>query len=90
MKQEMITGTVGTALGIIGTATQTEQVLRIVSLVMTIIGALITYVALPLLAWYKKSKADGKITADEVKEGVEIIKDGTEKVQDEVNKNNEK
>ena len=90
MKQEMITGSIGTALGIIGTATQTEQVLRIVSLVITIIGALITYVALPLLAWYKKAKKDGKITADEVKEGVEIIKDGTEKVQDEVDKHNEK
>ena len=49
------------------TATQTENVLRIVSLVASIIGSLVI-LASKILSWYAKAKADGKITAEEVGE----------------------
>ena len=78
----MITGAVGTSLGVIGTATQTNEVLQTISLIITIIGAIISMIVVPILSWYFKAKKDGKITPDEIKEGVEIIKDGTEKLSD--------
>lgn len=82
MKEEMIVGSVGTSLGIIGTATQVNEVLKTISLVITIIGALITYIVVPLIVWYRKSKSDGKIDKDEINEAIDIIKDGSEKIKD--------
>lgn len=90
MKEEMIVGSVGTSLGIIGTATQVNEVLKTISLVLTIVGALITYIIVPLIAWYKKAKADNKITTEEIKEGIEIITTGTEKVKEDVDKHEPK
>ena len=90
MKTELITGGVGTTLGVIGTATQTNEVLQTISLVITIVGAIISMIVVPLLTWYHKAKADGKITKEEVKEGVKILAEGTDKVKQEVDKHNEK
>ena len=84
MKNEFITGLVGTGLSAVGTGLQPNELLEIISLVITIIGGLITFVIIPLINWYKQSKQDGKITKDEIKEGVDIIKDGAEKVKGEI------
>ena len=88
----LLIGTCGTALSFIGTATQTNEILQNISLVITIIGGLITFIILPLLNWYQKSKQDGKIDKDELKDGIDIIVDGTEKIKDEIDKkdNNKK
>lgn len=86
MKEEIITGTIGTGLSAVGTATQTNEILQTVSLIITIIGGLITFIVLPLLNWYNKAKKDGKIDAEEIKEGVQIISDGSEKVKNEIDK----
>ena len=90
MKTELITGAVGTTLGVVGTATQTNEVLQTISLVITIIGAFISMILVPLLSWYIKAKKDGKITAQEIKEGVETTKEGLDKFKDEIDKHNEK
>ena len=86
MKHELILGSVGTSLGVIGTAVQVNEVLKTISLIITIVGALITYIVVPLIAWYRKAKADDKITTDEIKEGVEIISTGAEKTKEEIDK----
>lgn len=86
MEKELITGAVGTTLGIVGTATQTNEVLQTISLIITIIGAVISMIVVPLLSWYIKAKKDGKITAEELKEGAETLKDGLDKTNDELNK----
>ena len=86
MKNEIITGTIGTGLSAIGTATQTNEILQTISLIITIIGGLITFIVLPILNRYNKAKQDGKIDAEEIKEGVQIITDGSEKVKDEIDK----
>ena len=88
----LLIGTCGTALSVIGTATQTNEILQNISLVITIIGGIITFIILPLLNWYQKSKQDGKIDNDELKDGIDIIVDGTEKIKDEIDKkdNNKK
>lgn len=88
MKNELIGGAIGTTLSVIGTALQTQEVLQIISLIITIIGGLISFIVVPILNWYRKAKEDGKIDADEIKEGVNIIVDGTKDVKDAVDQAN--
>ena len=85
MKNELIGGSIGTALSAVGTGLQPNEVLETISLVITIIGGLITFIIVPLITWYKNAKKDGKIDADEAKEAVKIITDGSEKIKGDVN-----
>lgn len=82
MNKEIISGTIGTCLSAVGTGLQTNEVLEMISLIITIVGGIITFIVVPLINWYKHAKKDGKITIDEVKDGVEIIKDGVEEIND--------
>ena len=90
MEREIIGGAVGTGLSAIGTATQTNELLQTISLVITIIGGLITFIIIPLITWYKKSKEDGKITKDEIKEGIDIVVKGGEEIKDTIDKGKDK
>ena len=81
MKQSWIGGIIGTSVSATGTALQTNEVLQTISLIITILGGVITIV-FALLGWYQKAKADGKIDKDEIKEAVDIIKEGTEDIKD--------
>ena len=90
MKDELIGGSVGTALSAVGTGLQTNDVLQTISLIITIIGGLITFIIVPLLTWYKNAKKDGKIDADELEEGVKIVIDGSEKIKGQVEDKDEK
>lgn len=83
--KEFIGGLVGTGLSAIGTATQTQEILQIISLVITIIGGLVSLIIIPILNWYNKAKKDGKITTDELIEGAETLKDGIEALDDKIN-----
>ena len=82
MKNELVAGAVGTMLGIAGTATQTNEILETVSLILTIVGAIISFIVVPLLNWYTRAKKDGKITPSEIEEGVETLKDGIDKTKE--------
>ena len=86
MKKELISGSIGTILSAVGTAMQPNEILEIISLVITIIGGLISFIVVPLVNWYRKSKEDGKITQEEINEGIKIIEEGTEKVKEETKK----
>lgn len=90
MKSNVVGGIIGTGLSAIGTALQTSEVLQIISLIITIVGALISMIIIPLLTWYKKAKQDGKITIDEVIEGGETLQKGTEAITTLIDKNKEK
>ena len=89
MKDNIIYGSIGTALSAIGTGLQTNEVLETISLIITIIGGIITFIIAPLLSWYNKSKADSKIDTNEIQEAIKIISNGSEKIKDQVD-NNEK
>ena len=90
MKDNIMYGSIGTVLSAIGTGLQTNEVLETISLIITIIGGIITFIITPLISWYKKSKDDdGKIGTDEVQEAIKIISNGSEKIKDQVD-NNEK
>ena len=80
MKNELITGTAGTALSVLGTVIQTNELLQFISLIISIVGGLITFIVVPLLTWYNKAKADGKITKEELKEAKDTIKNGVDKL----------
>ena len=86
MKNELISGSVGTVLSAIGTGLQTNELLQTISLIITIIGGLITFIIMPLVNWYKSAKKDGKIDTEELKDGINIIVDGSEKIKEEIDK----
>ena len=89
MKDNLIYGSIGTTLSAIGTGLQTNEVLETISLIITIIGGIITFIITPLINWYNKSKVDDKIDTNEVQEAIKIISHGSEKIKDQIN-NNEK
>ena len=88
MNKEVVGGLCGTTLSAVGTGLQTSEVLQIISLVLTIIGSIITIV-MAITSWWKKAKADGKITSEEIQEGVQIIQDGIETLKDKTQEDKE-
>lgn len=64
----------GTGISAILTIVQTNEVFQIISLVLTIITTLLTFI-FTIYKWIKLSKEDGKIDEDEIKQGIEIVED---------------
>ena len=79
MKNELIAGGIGTGLAVLGTATQLNEVLQTISLIITILGALVSFVVVPLLSWYRNAKKDGKISLDEIEDAAKTLQDGINK-----------
>lgn len=79
MKHELIAGGIGTGLAVLGTATQLNEVLQTISLIITILGALVSFVVVPLLSWYRNAKKDGKISLDEIEDAAKTLQDGINK-----------
>lgn len=71
------------------TIAQTDEIFRIISLVLTIISAVVV-LARNIYEWYIKAKKDGKITAEEVKQGTDIIIDGVQKINNVIDENKKK
>ena len=86
---EFIGGAVATTLSATGTVLQTNELLQTISLIITILGAIISMIVLPLLSWYKNAKKDGKITTEEIKEGIDTLQGGLEGVKDTIDKKGE-
>lgn len=80
---------VGIAFQSLLTIVQTDEIFRIISLVLTIISAVVV-LARNIYEWYIKAKKDGKITAEEIKQGTDIIIDGVEKVNNIIDENKKK
>lgn len=79
MKEEFIIGGVGSVVTLTGASLSPNEILTTISIILTIIGTLITFIIIPLINWYKNAKKDGKITKEEIKDGVKTLKDGAEK-----------
>lgn len=80
--REFILGLIGTGMSSVGAIVDVNQVLSIISTIITIVGGIITLIVIPLITWWKKAKEDGKITKEEIDEATQIIKDGTEGLKD--------
>ena len=85
----------GNALSVVGVALtpqELENAEHITAIICMIVGLLITIICsivIPLIKWWKKAKADGKITEDEIKEGVEIIENGINELKDKTKEDKE-
>ena len=68
-------------LNVILTASQANERLQTIQLILNIISIIIVIV-INLLIWYTSSKQDRKITIDELEEGANIIEDGIDEIKD--------
>lgn len=79
MKNKELVSWILNGFGVIGTAIQTESIFRIISLILTIIATLLS-ILISCYTWYKKAKADGKITPEELEELKKKIEEEKEKI----------
>lgn len=81
----LVGGTVGTMLSAlqinIDDLHSIESVVAIICTVLGLLITIITSIVVPLCRWYAESKKDGKISADEVVEGAQTLKDGLQDIQ---------
>ena len=63
-----ISATLGATLGAVGTVTQTNETLETISLIITIIGAFLSFIVCPLISWLNRAKKDGHIDSEEIEE----------------------
>ena len=84
--ESLVGGTVGTMISALAiNVDNLRSIESIVAIVCTSLGLLITIITsliIPLCKWYARSKKDGKISADEVVNGVETLKDGLQNLKD--------
>lgn len=73
----------GNGLMYVLTATQTKEIFEIISLVLSILISILIIVS-KIIKWYQDAKKDGKITSDEIKDGIDIIIDGANEVKDKI------
>ena len=59
--------------GVFLTAIQTNEIFQLISLILTCLATALS-IFYTFYIWYKKAKADGKITHDEIEELKEKIK----------------
>ena len=77
-----ISATLGATLGAVGTATQTNETLETISLIVTIIGAVISFIVCPLISWFNHAKKDGKIDSEEIEDLTKEITHGLNEIGD--------
>lgn len=90
---DFIYGIVGTGVGAVGTSLSVTELQAIVSIVVTVLGFLIS-VVIPLIVKVvmkiKKANEDGKITQEEIDDIQSDLQEGAEKIQDFIDKNKKK
>lgn len=79
---------IGCGLSAILTALQTEEVFREIQLAFTIIATLVT-IAFTIYKWYKRAKADNKITSEEIGDLLEDVKDTLDNASEKIDKENQ-
>ena len=77
-----ISAAIGATLGAVGTATQTNETLETISLIVTIIGAILSFIVCPLLSWFNQAKKDGHIDNEEIEELTKDISKGINEIGD--------
>lgn len=83
IEYKQVAGVLCSATGTVLADISMNEVLYTISLILTIVGTLWTLVIWPIIQWYRKSKAnDGKIDADEIKEGLDTLNKGIEETKD--------
>ena len=87
MKKSLLS-MIGNALSVVGVALtpqELENLEHITAIICMIAGLLITIIGsiiIPFIKWWKKAKADGKITEDEIDELGHIVGDGVNDIKE--------
>ena len=68
---------------------QTNEVFQYIELVLGILTSIVL-IAYRLWVWYNDASKDGKITKDEIKEGVNILMEGKKDVEHKIKKGDKK
>lgn len=82
-------GTIGTAISFSGTFFNASEFAIWVNIGLGILGAIITLtttIIIPVIKWYKNSKKDGKVSAEEMDELSKLIKEGSITLEEALNK----
>lgn len=82
---EHIADGLGLSLSAFLTATQTNELFRTISLILTILATLVV-LARNIYDWYIKAKTDKKIDKEEVKDLIDIFGDAVTDINDSINK----
>ena len=77
-----LSATLGATLGAVGTLTQTNDTLETISLIITIIGAFLSFIVCPLISWLNRAKKDGHIDSEEIEEITKGITHGLNEIGD--------
>lgn len=83
--RDKITDFIGITFQSMLTIAQTDEIFKIISLVLTIITTTVL-LARNIYEWYIKAKKDGKIDADEGKELIDIVDKGVNDLKDNIKK----
>lgn len=89
MKGDEIATIGGNAFVYILTAIQENPVLQTINVILAITTSVVI-LAYRIWAWWRSAHADGKIDKKELKEGIDIIKDGIEDIQEASKKKGDK
>ena len=82
-------GYIFTTINIILTSIQENPIYQIISLIITILGGIIT-ILFTIYKWYKEANKDGKITKDEVDKLADDVGDEVKTLTDKVKKEDDK
>lgn len=88
MHKELVGSVICTAVAGTSTAIQPDVIFQYIQMGLTILATLITII-LGLRAWWKDAKKDGKITKDEIEQGINIITNGVTDIKDTTKGNKE-
>lgn len=79
----------GNAFTYVLTIVQTKEIFQLVSLIVSILVSIVI-LGYRIWKWWSEAKADGKITKEELKEGINIAKDGVNEIKKQVDDYKEK
>lgn len=81
MKYDEIATAGGNAFTYILASIQNNQIMQTIELILAIITSVVI-LAYRIWKWWKEAKKDGKITKEEIKDGVDIIMGGINDIKD--------
>ena len=79
MKPNEIISYIANGVTYVVALSQTNEIFQIVELVFAILTSVILLLY-RLWKWYNEAKKDGKITREEIKDGIDIIVDGVDDI----------
>ena len=68
------------------TITQTNELFRLISFILTILTSILVLVS-KIVTWYKSARADGKITSDEMLELIDTTKNSIDEIKKSIDDN---